>query len=73
MRLFYDRCPIEKRPKIFGMTASPVNSLASVESSVRYAMTTINVYYSLLRSKSYSAVVVIWKRIWMLEFIQPQI
>lgn len=26
MREFYDRCPTEERPKIFGMTASPMNS-----------------------------------------------
>ncbi|KAG1233174.1 hypothetical protein G6F35_001373 [Rhizopus arrhizus] len=34
MREFYDRCPIEKRPKIFGMTASPMHSKSSVETSV---------------------------------------
>ncbi|CAO3669359.1 unnamed protein product [Rhizopus stolonifer] len=34
MREFYDRCPMEKRPKIFGMTASPMHSKSSVESSV---------------------------------------
>ncbi|CEG78493.1 Putative Dicer-2 protein [Rhizopus microsporus] len=34
MREFYDRCPAEKRPKIFGMTASPVHSKNDVENSV---------------------------------------
>ncbi|KAI9476109.1 MAG: dicer-2 protein [Benjaminiella poitrasii] len=34
MREFYDRCPVEKRPKIFGMTASPMNARSSVEHSV---------------------------------------
>ncbi|GAA5800244.1 hypothetical protein HPULCUR_005669 [Helicostylum pulchrum] len=34
MRTFYDRCPVENRPKIFGMTASPMHARSSVESSV---------------------------------------
>lgn len=34
MRSFYDRCPIENRPKIFGMTASPMHARSSVERSV---------------------------------------
>ncbi|CAO3657285.1 unnamed protein product [Mucor hiemalis] len=34
MRTFYDRCPLDKRPKIFGMTASPMHAKTNVESSV---------------------------------------
>lgn len=34
MRTFYDRCPVDKRPKIFGMTASPMHAKTNVESSV---------------------------------------
>ncbi|KAG2171419.1 hypothetical protein INT43_009080 [Umbelopsis isabellina] len=30
MREFYDRCPDEEKPKIFGMTASPMNSKSEV-------------------------------------------
>ncbi|CAM0138922.1 unnamed protein product [Umbelopsis sp. WA50703] len=30
MRKFYDRCPDEEKPKIFGMTASPMNSKSEV-------------------------------------------
>ncbi|KAF7723707.1 Dicer-like protein 1 [Apophysomyces ossiformis] len=33
MREFYDRCPHGDRPKIFGMTASPMNSKTGVEYS----------------------------------------
>ncbi|RCI04146.1 Dicer-like protein 1, partial [Rhizopus stolonifer] len=31
MREFYDRCPLGNRPKIFGMTASPMHSRSSVQ------------------------------------------
>lgn len=34
MREFYDRCPLEHRPKIFGMTASPMHARTTVERSV---------------------------------------
>ncbi|CAO3607529.1 unnamed protein product [Mucor fragilis] len=34
MREFYDRCPFEHRPKIFGMTASPMHARTTVERSV---------------------------------------
>ncbi|CAO0799484.1 unnamed protein product [Mucor circinelloides] len=34
MREFYDRCPLENRPKIFGMTASPMHARTTVERSV---------------------------------------
>ncbi|CAG8634049.1 16813_t:CDS:2 [Funneliformis mosseae] len=33
MREFYDRCPEEQRPKIFGMTASPVNTRSTLHSA----------------------------------------
>lgn len=33
MREFYDRCPEENRPKIFGMTASPVNTRSAIHSA----------------------------------------
>ncbi|CAG8574135.1 14728_t:CDS:2 [Acaulospora morrowiae] len=33
MREFYDRCPEENRPKIFGMTASPVNTRSEIHSA----------------------------------------
>jgi endoribonuclease Dicer len=33
MKEFYKRCPEESRPKIFGMTASPVNTRSSLHSA----------------------------------------
>ncbi|RHZ72154.1 hypothetical protein Glove_245g9 [Diversispora epigaea] len=33
MREFYDRCPEEQKPKIFGMTASPVNTRSNIHSA----------------------------------------
>ncbi|CAG8741190.1 35674_t:CDS:2 [Gigaspora margarita] len=33
MREFYDRCPEESKPKIFGMTASPVNTRSALHSA----------------------------------------
>ncbi|CAG8675935.1 16194_t:CDS:2, partial [Dentiscutata erythropus] len=33
MREFYDRCPDESKPKIFGMTASPVNTRSALHSA----------------------------------------
>lgn len=42
MREFYDRCPIEKRPKIFGMTASPMHARSTVEHSVKQLEKNLN-------------------------------
>ncbi|CAG8505437.1 6855_t:CDS:2, partial [Cetraspora pellucida] len=36
MREFYDRCPEESKPKIFGMTASPVNTRSALHAA-RYS------------------------------------
>ncbi|KAG9287939.1 hypothetical protein G9A89_017534 [Geosiphon pyriformis] len=33
MREFYDRCPEKNRPKIFGMTASPINTRKKLQSA----------------------------------------
>jgi endoribonuclease Dicer len=33
MREFYDSCPEADRPRVFGMTASPLNSKAKVQYS----------------------------------------
>ncbi|KAI8991530.1 dicer-2 protein [Mycotypha africana] len=42
MREFYDRCPIENRPKIFGMTASPMHARSSVKYSVSQLESNLN-------------------------------
>ncbi|KAI9501915.1 P-loop containing nucleoside triphosphate hydrolase protein, partial [Coemansia spiralis] len=34
MREFYDHCPANERPRIFGMTASPLNARQNAEESV---------------------------------------
>ncbi|KAJ2251460.1 Dicer-like protein 1, partial [Coemansia sp. RSA 455] len=36
MREFYDHCPVNERPHIFGMTASPLNSRHSASESVMH-------------------------------------
>lgn len=47
MREFYDRCPEENRPKIFGMTASPVNTRSAIHSA-RYHSFLSNRYISFI-------------------------
>jgi len=42
MREFYQRCPENDRPKVFGMTASPMNSRESVEKSSYQLETNLN-------------------------------
>ncbi|KAI9249991.1 dicer-2 protein [Sporodiniella umbellata] len=44
MRLFYDRCAVENRPKIFGMTASPMHSKSSVDASVTLLEKNLNAH-----------------------------
>lgn len=34
MREYYYRCPQQDRPKVFGMTASPMNSRGRAEHSI---------------------------------------